>query len=142
MMKVSELAKQAEVTADTVRHYSRIGLLKPERNPDNGYQLYDAIDLKHLRFIQKARLLGFSLNDIESIVHHEHRGTSPCSTVRSLMASHLPKVRDQIAELQQQLTRMEQAILAWEEMSDGGLDDDVICPLIEHWNNQEEHNHG
>ena len=142
MMKVSELAKQAEVTADTVRHYSRVGLLKPVRNPGNGYQLYDATALKHLRFIIKARLLGFSLQDIEIIVHHKHRETSPCSTVRSLMASHLPKVRGQIAELQEQLTRMEQAMLAWEEMPDGEPDDDAICPLIEHWNNQEEHNHG
>lgn len=141
-MKVSELAKQAGVTADTVRHYTRVGLLKPGRDPDNGYQLYDGTALKHLRFIQKARLLGFNLHDIETIVHHEHSGTSPCPMVRGLMASHLPKVRDQIVELQQQLTRMERAMAAWEEMPDEMPDDDVICPLIEHWNNQEERNHG
>ncbi len=141
-MKVSELAKQAGVTADTVRHYTRVGLLKPARNPDNGYQLYDGTALKHLRFIQKARLLGFSLHDIETIVHHEHSGASPCPMVRGLMARHLPRVREQIAELQQQLTRMEQAMLAWEEMPDGEPDDDAICPLIEHWNNQEERDHG
>ncbi len=141
-MKVSELAKRAGVTADTVRHYTRVGLLKPRRDPDNGYQLYDGTALKHLRFIQKARLLGFSLHDIETIVHHEHSGTSPCPTVRGLMARYLPKVREQIAELQQQLTRMEQAMLAWEEMSDGVPDDDAICPLIEHWNSQEERDHG
>ncbi|MEH6445399.1 MAG: MerR family transcriptional regulator [Oceanospirillaceae bacterium] len=136
-MKVSELAKQAGVTADTVRHYTRIGLLKPVRNPDNGYQLYDEVALKYLRFTQKARLLGFSLNDIETIVHHQHSGKSPCPMVRDLMASQLPKVSKQIAELQQQLSRMEAAMLAWQEMPDGVPSDTAICPLIEHWNNQE-----
>lgn len=140
-MKVSELAKQAGVTADTVRHYTRIGLLKPERNPDNGYQLYDGTDLKNLRFIQKARLLGFTLHDIDTIVHHEHSGESPCPMVRGLMARQLPRVREKITELQQQLTRMEQAMLSWEEMPDGVPDKDVICPLIEHWNSQEKRDH-
>lgn len=141
-MKVSELARQADVTADTVRHYTRIGLLTPSRDPDNGYQIYDGEALKHLRFIQKARLLGFSLQEIETIVHHEHSGASPCPMVRRLMAQRLPRVRQQIGELQQQLTRMERAMAAWEEMPDGAPEDDSLCPLIEHWNNQEERNHG
>ena len=141
-MKVTDLARQAGATADTVRHYTRIGLLQPRRDPDNGYQIYDDEALSHLRFIQKARLLGFSLHDIGTIVHHKHSGTSPCPMVRGLMARQLPRVREQIAELQQQLTRMEQAVLAWEEMPDRGPDDDAICPLIEHWNNQEEPDHG
>jgi len=141
-MKVSELAKQAQVTADTIRHYTRLGLITPRRNPANGYQIYDAEALKLLRFIQKARLLGFSLHEIESIVHHQHSKTSPCPMVRGLMARHLPRVREQIAELQQQLTRMERAMTAWEAMPDGVPDDDAICPLIEHWNNLEERPHG
>ncbi len=141
-MKVSELARKATVTADTVRHYTKIGLLEPARNPDNGYQIYDSTALKYLRFIQKARLLGFSLHDIEKIVHHKHSGSSPCPMVRTLMASRLPKVESQIAELQQQLTRMQQAMDAWEAMPDGLPDGSSICPLIEHWNNWEERDHG
>jgi MerR family Zn(II)-responsive transcriptional regulator of zntA len=140
-MKVSELARQAGVTANTVRHYTRIGLLKPLRNPENGYQIYDEIALKHLRFTQKARLLGFSLNDIETIVNHEHSGTSPCSMVRDLMASQLPRVFSQITELQEQLTRMERAMEAWKAMPDGVPGDASICPLIEHWNNQGDSDH-
>ena len=141
-MKVSELAKQAGVTADTVRHYSKIGLLNPRRDPDNGYQLYDGEAWKRLRFIQKARLLGFSLQDIGAIVHHQHRGASPCPMVRNLMQAHLPKVRQQITELQQQLDRMERAMSAWEAMPDGAPETATICPLIEHWNNQQETDHG
>jgi len=137
-MKVSELAKISEVTAETVRHYTRIGLLKPERDPNNRYQLYKIEYAKLLRFIQKARLLGFSLQQIASIVHHEHKGLSPCPMVRNLMSQHLPKVREQITELQQQLQRMEQAMRNWEKMPDSIAEDNSICPLIEYWNNQQD----
>ena len=136
-MKVGELAKLAGVTGDTVRHYTRIGLLRPKRNPDNGYQYYDDIALKHLRFSQKARLLGFSLNDIQTIVHHEHNGASPCPMVRDLMGNQFTKVVKQIKELEEQLARMESAMDAWKEMPDAAPGDHSICPLIEHWNNQE-----
>jgi DNA-binding transcriptional MerR regulator len=141
-MKVSELAKQASVTVDTVRHYTRIGLLKPKRNPDNGYQIYDGVALRHLRFIQKARLLGFGLSEIQAIVHHEHSGTSPCPLVRDLMKRHLPRVHQQISELQAQVEQMERALTAWEDMPDGTPDGDTLCRLIEHWGNLEETKHG
>lgn len=140
-MRVSELAKKAGVTAETVRHYTRIGLLTSTRDPSNGYHRYDGVALMYLRFIQKAHLLGFTLQEIESIVHHEHQGNSPCPMVRGLMARRLPLVRAKISDLQQQLARMERAMAAWEEMPDGMPDDDTICPLIEHWNNQEESDH-
>ncbi len=82
-MKVSELARQAEVTAETVRHYTREGLLHPMRDPDNGYQLYDHADLERLRFIQRARTLGFSVAEISDILAHADQGDSPapwCAT--------------------------------------------------------------
>ena len=67
-MKVTELARTAGVTAETVRHYTRQALLKPRRDPDNGYQLFDQQDLDRLRFIQRARTLGFSLKEIADIL--------------------------------------------------------------------------
>ncbi len=81
-MKVSELARRAGVTAETVRHYTREGLLAPERDPDNGYQRYDGTDLERLRFIQRARTLGFSVAEIRQILEHADHGDSPCPLVR------------------------------------------------------------
>lgn len=77
-MKVSELARQAGVTGETVRHYTREGLLHPRRHPDNGYQLYDRTDLERLRFIQRARTLGFGVAEIRDILDHADQGDSPC----------------------------------------------------------------
>ncbi|MGM0987522.1 MAG: MerR family transcriptional regulator [Pseudomonadota bacterium] len=130
-MKVSELARLAGVTAETVRHYTREGLLHPERHPDNGYQLYGQGDLNRLRFIQRARTLGFGVAEVRDILDHADHGDSPCPMVRDLLASHLPQVREQIRELQSLASRMEQALAAWEEMPDGTPDGHSLCRLIE-----------
>ncbi|UYG08137.1 MerR family transcriptional regulator [Halomonas sp. M4R1S46] len=130
-MKVSELARQTGVTAETVRHYTREGLLRPERNPDNGYQLYDETDLERLRFIQRARTLGFGVAEIREILEQADQGDSPCPLVRDLLASRLPEIRARIRELEALASRMEQALDAWAEMPDGTPDGHSLCRLIE-----------
>lgn len=130
-MKVSELARLAGVTAETVRHYTREGLLHPERHPENGYQLFGQDDLDRLRFIQRARTLGFGVAEIRDILDHADHGDSPCPMVRDLLASRLPQIRERIRELQSLASRMEQALAAWEEMPDGTPDGHSLCRLIE-----------
>lgn len=130
-MKVSELARTAGVTAETVRHYTREGLLAPRRDPDNGYQLFNQQDLDRLRFIQQARTLGFSLHEIGEILAHADQGDSPCPLVRDLLASRLPRIHARIAELQALAERMEQAMAAWEHMPDGTPNGHSLCHLIE-----------
>ncbi|MGC3872666.1 MerR family transcriptional regulator [Halomonas sp. GXIMD04776] len=130
-MKVGELAKSAGVTAETVRHYTREGLLQPRRDPDNGYQLYDSDSLNRLRFIQRARTLGFSVREIAEILGHADHGDSPCPLVRDLLASRLPQIQARIAELQALAERMEQALVTWQNMPDGTPDGHSLCRLIE-----------
>ncbi|MDT8895114.1 MerR family transcriptional regulator [Halomonas sp. I1] len=130
-MKVSELARRTGVTAETVRHYTREGLLAPERDPDNGYQRYDDTDLERLRFIQRARTLGFSVAEIRQILEHADHGDSPCPLVRDLMAERLPEIRARIRELEALASRMEQALSAWSDMPDGTPDGHSLCRLIE-----------
>ncbi|WP_148253237.1 MerR family transcriptional regulator [Aidingimonas lacisalsi] len=130
-MKVSDLARATGVTAETVRHYTREGLLSPRRDPGNGYQLYDQDDLQRLRFIQRARTLGFSVKEVADILAHADHGDSPCPMVRDLLASRLPQIRAQIAELQALAARMEQALASWSDMPDGIPDGHSLCRLIE-----------
>lgn len=130
-MKVSELAKAAGVTAETVRHYTREGLLSPRRHPDNGYQLYGHQDLSRLRFIQRARTLGFSVREIGEILAHADHGDSPCPLVRDMLAARLPEVREQISQLEALAARMQQALDAWADMPDGLPDGHSLCRLIE-----------
>ncbi len=130
-MKVSELAREAGVTAETVRHYIREGLLRPERNPDNGYQLFHDADLRRLRFIQRARTLGFGVAEIREILEQSDQGDSPCPLVRDLLAKRLPEIRARIRELEALAGRMEEALSAWEHLPDGTPDGHSLCRLIE-----------
>ncbi|MBS8239854.1 MerR family transcriptional regulator [Marinobacter lipolyticus] len=132
-MKVIDIAKAAGVNPDTVRFYTREGLLNPERNPDNNYQQFDSEDLRRLRFARKARQLGFSLPEIKSILHQADDHHSPCPLVREVFEQRLLEVEREIRELNQLRDRMTSALSAWRAMPDGTPDGHTICRLIEHW---------
>lgn len=132
-MKVKDLAQAAGVTPDTVRFYTREGLLNPTRNPDNNYQQFDADDLRRLRFARKARQLGFSLPEIRSILAQADDHHSPCPMVREVFEQRLAQVEQDIQELQQLRQRMQSALRVWRDMPDGTPDGHTVCQLIEHW---------
>ncbi len=131
MMTVSELSRSAQVTPDAVRHYVRIGLLKPSRDPANGYKLFSSGDIRRVKFIRQAKGLGFSLNDIREIFRHETRGQSPCPVVRDIIRHRIDDNRARLAELNALQHRMEEALEKWKSMPDGEPDGDEICHLIE-----------
>ncbi|QUX95946.1 MerR family transcriptional regulator [Marinomonas sp. CT5] len=132
-MRVSELAKKGKVTADTVRHYTRLGLIQAQRDPSNGYQIYDNVALQRLNFIRQASDLGFSLKQIEGIFYQSDKGDSPCPLVRDLLEKKVPETKLKIAQLQAHLAKMEDALAAWEKMPNGTPDGHSICCLIEDW---------
>ncbi len=116
-----------------MRFYTREGLLKPSRNPDNNYQQFDAEDLRRLRFARKARQLGFSLIEVRQILDQADEHHSPCPMVRDVFEQRLAEVEREIEELQQLRKRMKTALAAWQDMPDGTPDGHTICRLIEHW---------
>lgn len=130
-MKVAELARAGGVTAETVRHYTRQGLITAQRDPGNNYQRFDQQALTRIKFISQARLLGFSLADIRQILDQADHQDSPCPLVRDLLQQHLPKVRERIRELEALAGRMESALDSWQEMPNGVPDGNSVCCLIE-----------
>jgi MerR family Zn(II)-responsive transcriptional regulator of zntA len=135
-MKVRDMAVAAEVNADTVRFYTREGLLRPTRNPDNNYQISDTDDLQRLKFARKARQLGFSLPEIRTILDQADDHHSPCPLVRRVFEDRLTEVEAKLTELTQLRNRMKAALSAWQAMPDGTPDGHTICQLIEHWDEQ------
>ena len=131
MLTVSELSKAAETTADAIRHYVRIGLLTPTRNPENGYRLFSDDDIKKVKFIRRAKGLGFTLNDIQTIFEHSNDGLSPCPAVREIIQQRIDENRSRLAELNALQKRMDDALDRWKSMPDGEPDGDAICYLIE-----------
>jgi DNA-binding transcriptional MerR regulator len=139
-MKVTELAKRNSLPADTIRHYTRIGLLTPARNATNGYKDYSDDDEKRLQFIIQAKSLGFSLSDIEAIVKQSATGRSPCPRVRELMTQRLKEFEQKIAAMQATYTKMQQAMESWQNLPDCTPTGQQVCHLIEKFN--EVKNHG
>ncbi len=131
MLTVNELALQANAPAHGVRYYTRIGLIQPAAQQDNGYRLFASRDAMRLRFIRMAKHLGFTLNEIGQITRHADLGESPCGEVRKIIQDHIDENRVKIREMQILQTRMEQALQQWQQMPDGVPDGNSICHLIE-----------
>lgn len=130
-MNVSGIARKADTTSETVRHYTEIGLLRPLRNATNGYREYDGADLRRLSFALQARSLGFTLADIRLLVDESESGSSPCATTRSLIEQRLDEVNRRIEDLHRLSDRMRHALDAWQTHPDCAADDERICALIE-----------
>jgi len=131
MMTVTELAKRSGATPHAVRYYTRMGLLRPVRNPDNGYRLYQPGEVAWLRFIRQAKRLGYTLREIREIMHESDQEKSPCPRVREILLQRIGENRRQLESLMALQTRMEQALEQWADMPDGVPDGRSVCYLIE-----------
>jgi DNA-binding transcriptional MerR regulator len=128
---VTELANRCATTPHAVRYYTRKGLLRPKRNPENGYRLYRAEEIAWLRFVRQAKSLGYTLKEIKEIMHDVDDDTSPCPRVREILIKRIVENRVHLDELIALQTRMEKAIKQWESMPDGIPDGGSVCHLIE-----------
>lgn len=130
-MRVNQLANEIGVTGDTVRYYTRIGFLKPAKNPCNGYKEYSPKDRRLLRFILSARQLGFSVNDVGEILHTAEQGISACPLVRRLIQQRLEENERSFWDSERLRQRMLNAVETWNQKPDRTPTGDMICHLIE-----------
>lgn len=130
-MIVVELARQTGLAPEVIRYYTRIGLLKPFRNPANNYKQYSPVDVKRVRFIRHARGLGFTLAEIGDIFETRHQGKSPCPKVREIIKRRIEETRCALENLTVLQHRMKSALVLWQSMPDEAADDSTLCNLIE-----------
>ncbi|MEW9799318.1 MerR family transcriptional regulator [Alteromonas sp. CYL-A6] len=133
-MTVNEIATLLATTADTVRYYTRLGLVTPGKS-DNGYKFYSNSDQSRLRFILSARQLGFSVKDIEQILQEADHGKTACPLVRKLIKARLDETEKQFQEMLQLRKRMKSALKQWEVMADKAPTSHMVCHLIENVDN-------
>lgn len=131
MMTASVLARRANVPLFTVRHYTRIGLLKPSRDLKNGYKVYSHADTDRLRFIASAKELGFTLSEIEEILDHAAHDESPCPMVREIVERRITENKEKIRELKRLQKRLESAADMWKTMENSEPNGRSVCRLIE-----------
>jgi DNA-binding transcriptional MerR regulator len=131
IMKVNEIARAAGVSAETVRYYSRIGLLRPERDEHNDYRRFKERDLCALRFIVQVKGLGFNLRDIRLILERALKGQSVCPVVRQTLEQRLHEKQEEMRRLQSLLHRMQGARSVWRDMPDQEPGERQICHLVD-----------
>ncbi|MDP1690840.1 MAG: MerR family DNA-binding transcriptional regulator [Burkholderiaceae bacterium] len=130
-MRVTESARAAGVSPDTVRYYARLGLIKAERRTDSGYRQFSARMVARVRFIRSAVGLGFKLGDVAELLGMSEQGRLPCPRARAILADRLHEKQDQVAHQMALFRRMKQALKAWETMPDGVPEGHHVCGLIE-----------
>lgn len=131
MLTAGILAKKTNLPIYTVRHYTRIGLLNPSKNSQNGYKLYQPSDAVRLKFIVAAKELGFTLAEISHILDKAEKGSSPCPSVRQIIVHHIEENKRKIKELQSLQKKMENALKDWNNLQDSMPNGDSVCHLIE-----------
>ncbi len=123
-MNISEVAKQSGLPVKTVRYYDEIGLLVAHRE-ENGYRSYDESMLNKLRFLQRSRSLGFSIEDCRnllSLYQDKHRASAD---VKKLAESRIREIENKIAELQSLKVTLEELTQACHG------DERPDCPIID-----------
>jgi MerR family transcriptional regulator, copper efflux regulator len=99
-MNIGAAAEASGVSAKMIRHYEAIGLLPPPAHRDNSYRDYGAQEVHELRFIGRARKLGFALPEIAALLALWRDKGRSSREVRSLAAAHLADLEQRIAEMQ------------------------------------------
>lgn len=98
-IQIGQAARETGLTVDAIRFYEKERLLKPAPRTEGGFRLFRDQDLEHIRFIQRARELGFSLNEIRELLVLQGEQIEACSHVRDMLTAKLGAVRQKITAL-------------------------------------------
>jgi DNA-binding transcriptional MerR regulator len=109
-----ELARLVGVSADTLRHYERKGVLARPRRGPNGYREYPAQALERLQIIRRALAVGFTLDELASVLNVTERGGHPCAKVRDLAATKLADVEMRLLELKKVRNKLRATLQDWD----------------------------
>jgi len=109
-MRISKAATASGCHLETIRYYERIGLVPAPARTRSGYRSYgeDAVD--RLRFVTRGRELGFSLEEIGSLLHLSESSDLPCAEVDQLARRHLEDIRAKLKDLRRMAAELERVI--------------------------------
>lgn len=119
------VARRTGCNPETVRYYEKIGLLPEPLRTDGGYRQYETGHEQRLRFILRGRELGFSIDDLKSLLALVDRHAVSCGEVERLARKHLESVHSKIADLRRMGRSLGRTIHACSG------EDVPECPLID-----------
>ncbi len=99
-MNIGQLATASDVNAKLIRHYESIGLIPKADRTESGYRVYSEKDVAFLRFIKRARSLGFSMIEIKKLMGLWRNKTRESKEVKTLALEHIRGLEKKIQEMQ------------------------------------------
>jgi len=99
-LTIGSLAERSGVSAKTIRYYEQEGFLPAPRRMPNGYRSYDERSVHILRFVGRARELGFSMDDIQNLLGLWNNKRRKSANVRAIAEAHLAAIDDKLGKLQ------------------------------------------
>ena len=98
-MNIGQVERHSGLPAKTIRYYEEIGLIRPERKA-NGYRRFNERDIHKLRFLQRARSLGFTIGECRMLLSLYEDADRASADVKAIALGHLAGIDPKIAELQ------------------------------------------
>ena len=125
ILRRGDLARLTGCNLETIRYYETIGVMPEPPRSSKNYRVYDDTHVTRLRFVMRARELGFTLDEVRDLLAMVDGGQQTCGEVQALATAHLATVRAKIADLR----RIEHVLSSTLAQCTG--DDVPECPVID-----------
>ncbi len=109
-MTIGKLAQKAGVRVDTIRFYEKIGLIETPMRTQSGYRMYSESDVRRIRFIRKAKELGFTLREIKELLELKMAPGTTCAHIRRRAQVKIEDIEVKIEALQKLKRALEKLI--------------------------------
>lgn len=106
-MNISEAASNSGLSAKTIRYYEQIELVEPAHRDSNGYRVYNESGLAELRFVNRARGVGFSVEECRALLRINRDPQRHSAHVRALVLEKCSEIDERIAELKSMHTLLQ-----------------------------------
>ena len=114
-LRSGELAEQAGVSTDTLRHYERMGILAKPRRSDGNYRMYPPDSVTRVRLVRQALAIGFSLPELQKILKVRDQGGAPCKQVRAIAEEKLARIERELADRAAVRDQLRALLAAWDQ---------------------------
>lgn len=106
-MNIGQAANASGVSAKMIRHYEEVGLVRPPKRTASNYRTYSASDVHVLRFVKRARTLGFSMPDIKDLLALWQNKSRPSASVKKIAGRRIAELKHKLTELQSLVSALE-----------------------------------